>query len=69
MLGKGLLTGVQSAPAPGKLSVSPSTLLGSRPHLMRVELPKVPIGVRVRYKLWRSNKDKQLHLLCAEGSI
>jgi len=22
----------------------------------------------VRYKLWRSNKDKELHLLCAEGS-
>ena len=22
----------------------------------------------MRYKLWRSNKDKQLHLLCAEGS-
>jgi hypothetical protein len=22
----------------------------------------------VRYKVWRSNKDKELHLLCAEGS-
>jgi hypothetical protein len=22
----------------------------------------------MRYKLWRSNKDKQLHLLCGEGS-
>jgi hypothetical protein len=21
----------------------------------------------VRYKVWRSNKDKELHLLCAEG--
>ena len=26
------------------------------------------IGVRVRYKVWRSNKDKRLHLLCAEGA-
>jgi len=23
---------------------------------------------RLRYKVWRSNKDKELHLLCAEGS-
>jgi hypothetical protein len=22
----------------------------------------------VRYKVWRSNKDKRLHLLCAEGA-
>jgi hypothetical protein len=22
----------------------------------------------VRYKVWRSNKDKSLHLLCGEGS-
>src|SRR5215471_19100911 len=22
---------------------------------------------RLRYKVWRSNKDKELHLLCAEG--
>ena len=35
---------------------------------MPAELPTVLIGVRVRYKVWRSNKDKQLHLLCAEGS-
>src|SRR5215471_10067242 len=27
-----------------------------------------PIGVRVRYKTWRSRKDTHLHLLCAEGS-
>src|SRR5215467_10558433 len=27
-----------------------------------------PIGVCVRYKVWRSNKDKRLHLLCAEGA-
>jgi hypothetical protein len=22
----------------------------------------------VRYKVWRSNKDKEIHLLCAEGT-
>jgi len=22
----------------------------------------------MRYKVWRSNKDKELHLLCAEGA-
>jgi hypothetical protein len=22
----------------------------------------------VRYKVWRSNKDKELHLICAEGT-
>ena len=22
----------------------------------------------MRYKVWRSNKDKRLHLLCAEGA-
>jgi len=26
------------------------------------------VGFAVRYKVWRSNKDKHLHLLCAEGS-
>jgi len=35
---------------------------------MQAELPTVQIGVRVRYKVWRSNKDKRLHLLCAEGA-
>jgi hypothetical protein len=35
---------------------------------MLVELPAVQIGVCVRYKVWRSNKDKRLHLLCAEGA-
>jgi len=24
--------------------------------------------VRVRYKVWRSNKDKELHVRCAEGA-
>jgi hypothetical protein len=24
--------------------------------------------VRVRYKVWRSNKDKELHVLCAQGA-
>jgi hypothetical protein len=23
---------------------------------------------RLRYKVWRSNKDKRLHILCAEGA-
>ena len=23
----------------------------------------------MRYKVWRSNKDKELHLLCAEGVL
>jgi hypothetical protein len=35
---------------------------------MLVELPTVPIGVGVRYKVWRSNKDKELHLPFAEGA-
>ena len=35
---------------------------------MAAESPTVPIGVFVRYKVWRSNKDKELHLLCAEGA-
>jgi hypothetical protein len=35
---------------------------------MPVELPTVQIGAGVRYKVWRSNKDKRLHLLCAEGA-
>ena len=26
------------------------------------------VEFRVRYKVWRSNKDKQLHLLCGEGA-
>jgi hypothetical protein len=24
--------------------------------------------VRVRYKVWRSNKDKEVHVLCAQGA-
>ena len=35
---------------------------------MQAELPTVQIGVCVRYKVWRSNKDKRLHLLCAEAA-
>jgi hypothetical protein len=34
---------------------------------MSVDYPQT-IGVCVRYKIWRSNKDKRLHLLCAEGA-
>ena len=44
---------------------------GSRPQRCRPSYPHYPqpgSGVCVRYKLWRSNKDKEMHLLCAEGS-
>ena len=35
---------------------------------MLAQLPTAQIGVRVRYKTWRSRKDTSLHVLCVEGS-